>query len=352
MYYYTSIFIIRGENMNKLKVAIIGCGSIYKNHADSLLHSEYADLSIVVDINEERAKEAAREYNCSYDTDYKNILKNKDIDIINICTPHYLHPIIAIDAMKAGKHVFTEKPMSISVKDAEEMIQVAKEYNVALGVCFQNRFNPTSVKVKQILDSGDLGDVKGIKGIVTWFRDEEYYTKSGWRGSFKTEGGGVLINQAIHTLDLMQWFGGGVNKLKANIDTRVLSNAIEVEDTADATLYFNNGARGIFFATNCYTSNSPVEIEINCKNGTLHLLDEQLFLTKDGDTKLIANDKIGNSKYKSYWGLSHSKLIERFYESVLNNTHVGYVSGEDGVKTIEIIQAIYRSSAGHAWINI
>jgi predicted dehydrogenase len=338
--------------MNKLKVAIIGCGAIYKNHADALIDNNYAELKYVVDINESKAKEAAKLYNCEYLTDFQQILDNPEIDAIDICTPHYLHAPMAIAAMKAGKHVFTEKPMSIAVKEAEEMITVAKQYNRHLGVCFQNRFNSTTVKALEVLNSGTLGSVKGIKGFVTWIRDEKYYTESGWRGSFKTEGGGVLINQAIHTIDLMQWIGGGVEKLKANVDTRTLSQVIEVEDTADATIVFKNGAKGIFYCTNSYTTNSPVEIEIHCDKGNLHIIDEELYLVKDGKKENLATDKIGNNKYKSYWGLSHSILIAKFYEAVYNNDFSTYVSGEDGIATIKIIDAIYKSSAGHKWINL
>jgi UDP-N-acetyl-2-amino-2-deoxyglucuronate dehydrogenase len=338
--------------MNKLKAAIIGCGAIYRNHADALVDSQFAELKLVVDINEERAKQAAQDYNCIYSTDFYKVLEDKTIDVIHLCTPHYLHGVMAKAAMKSGKHVFTEKPMSISTKEAKEMIKDSKEYNRHLAVCFQNRYNNTSVKAKEILEGGSLGSIKGVKGFVTWYRDENYYTESGWRGSFSTEGGGVLINQSIHTIDLIQWLAGGITRVKANVDTRKLDKVIEVEDTADATFVFNNGSHGIYYATNCYSTNSPVEIEIHCEKGMIQLKDEQLYVTIDGKTELVASDKIGNNKYKSYWGLSHSIHINNFYRGVIEDNSEYYVTGEEGIKTLEIIEAIYRSSAGHRWINL
>ena len=208
--------------MEKMGAAVIGCGAISGVHADALRESQYAELLCVVDIKEDRAKKAADRYSCQWETDYRKVLDNKDIHVIHVCTPHYLHADMAIEGLKAGKHVLVEKPVAINVEQAKKMLEASKKYKSFLGVCFQNRYNPTSVVAKQILDSGELGKVLGIKGLVTWYRDEEYYSSSGWRGSFDTEGGGVLINQSIHTLDLMQWFGGDIESSKGGVYTKFL----------------------------------------------------------------------------------------------------------------------------------
>ena len=331
--------------MDQIKAAIIGCGAIYRNHADALKSSGIAHLAAVVDINEERAKVAASQYGCSYYTDYREMLKDSSIQVVHICTPHYLHASMSIEAMKAGKHVFTEKPMALDEAQAEEMIEKSKLYGKHLGVCFQNRCNNTSIKAKEMLSKGSLGKVLGAKGFVTWHRDEPYYTESGWRGSFKTEGGGVLINQAIHTIDLMQWLVGGVNEIKANVDTRLLDKVIEVEDTADATMYFNNGAVGLFYATNCYTTNSPVEVEIHCEKGRLSLVENDLYLIEGSTRTLLVTDKSEDPTYKSYWGVSHKTLIDKFYKSVATPGLCEYVTAEDGIETMKIINGIYKSSA-------
>lgn len=331
--------------MEKVGAAVIGCGAIYGVHADALQESEYAKLLYVVDIREERAKKAADRYSCQWETDYRKILDNKDIQVIHVCTPHHLHAEMAIEGLKAGKHVLVEKPVTINVEQAKLMLKASKKYKGFLGVCFQNRYNPTSVVAKQILDSGELGKILGIKGIVTWSRDKEYYLSSGWRGSFNTEGGGVLINQSIHTLDLMQWFGGDVESIRGSVSTKYLGDAIEVEDTADAVINFKNGARGIFYATNCYTTNSPVELEIHCEKGTLTIRDGELIKSSDGVKQKIVDENNRSSPYKSYWGRSHATLIRHFYEAIRNSDPKGVISVEEGMKSLKIIDGIYKSAS-------
>jgi hypothetical protein len=174
---------------------------------------------------------------------------------------------------------------------------------------------------------------------VTWHRDKEYYVNSSWRGRFETEGGGVLINQAIHTLDLMQWFGGKVDSIKGHVDTSVLEDIIEVEDTANATIYYENGAIGIFYATNTFTTNSPVEIQMDFEKGSLRLCGGKLVLSQNKSETLVVDDSKKNIKYKSYWGYSHEKQINEFYKAVLNKAYSGYVSIKEGNKAIKMIFA-------------
>lgn len=330
--------------MENIGVGIIGCGAIFGVHADAIANNPSVKLIAVADIMEEKAKTAAERYQCTYYTDYKEILGDSRINAIHICTPHYLHAPMAIEALNVGKHVMVEKPVALNVKQAWEMVEAARKNKKLLGVAFQNRFNNTSVKMKEILCEGRLGQIKGMKGLVTWHRDEPYYTQSGWRGKFATEGGGVLINQAIHTLDLMQWLAGEVEAIKGHVDTRVLDNVIEVEDTADATIYFKNGAVGLFYATNGYTTNSSVELEVHCEKGVLNIKDGNLTLTAGKKTEHITDDH-HNGKYKAYWGDSHKKLIDRFYHCIFNKDEKGYVAGEEGITALQMIECIYRSSA-------
>lgn len=341
--------------MDRLGAAIIGCGNIHKVHAEAIKNSEYADLIAVVDIDEQKAKSSAELYDCRYYIDYKEMLKDKNISVVHICTPHYLHVPMAIEAIKAGKHVLTEKPVGMNVKEINEMVETADKYGKFVGAAFQNRFRDNSVKAKEILENGQLGDIKAIKAFVTWHRDGAYYTKSDWRGKYATEGGGVMINQAIHTIDLMQWLVGEVESIKGHIDTRVLEKVIEVEDTAEATLFYKNGAVGIFYATNCYSINSGVEIEIVCSDGILKINDDELILSKAGiNTTLISNMKEQNSEkiYKSYWGNNHNKLIAQFYNCILSGKKAGYTSAKDGIPSIKIIEAIYKSSKENVRVNL
>lgn len=330
------------KDMKKIGAAIIGCGAIFGIHADAVVKSEAAELIAVVDIRESAAKKAASRYNCEYYTDYREMLNDPKVQAVHICTPHHLHAPMAIEAMKAGKHVLTEKPVAISISEAAEMAETAKTCKKHLAVCFQNRFNPTSIKAKEVIDSGVLGDIKGIKGIVTWYRTESYYKESDWRGYWKTAGGGVLINQAIHTLDLMQWFGGEMEGIMGHADTRCFRNAAEVEDTAEATIFFKNGAKGIFYGTNCYTDNSAVLIEVHCEKGLLTIQDGELYMTRNGKRELLACDQTASGE-KAYWGLSHEKLIKHFYECLLHD-RTDYISASDAAASIEMIEGIYKSS--------
>lgn len=191
--------------MKKLNSAIIGCGSIHTVHAEALVSSAHANLYAVCDIDEARASNSAEKYNCRAFSDYHEMLNDSNIDVVHICTPHYLHAPMAIAAMKSGKHVLCEKPIATSTGDAEEMIRVSRETGKKLGICFQNRYNTTSQKIKDTLVSGKAGKILGAKAFVTWHRDKSYYDSGEWRGTWEKEGGGVLImgdgdNYSIHGL--------------------------------------------------------------------------------------------------------------------------------------------------------
>jgi UDP-N-acetyl-2-amino-2-deoxyglucuronate dehydrogenase len=244
--------------------------------------------------------------------------------------------------MQSGRNVFTEKPISISSSGAEEMIRVSAETGKKLGVCFQNRYNNTSVKLKELLDSGKLGRIIGAKAFVTWQRGEEYYASGDWRGTWDKEGGGVLINQSIHTLDLLQWLLGDIDKLKGTADTRLLGKVIEVEDTAEATIIFKNGATALFYATNCYVANSPVEIEIICEKAQIKLTGDLTINYNNGEVETISQIDVKTGK-KAYWGSGHSIIINDYYMRLLNGKDIA-VDGKQAIKTIKIIEAIYESS--------
>lgn len=328
--------------MKKLNAAVVGCGAIHRNHADAIADCPEVRLYAVCDIKEDRAVEAAGRYNCKYYTDFKEMLECKEIDVIHLCTPHYLHAPMAVEAMRKGKHVLTEKPMAMTPEEAGEMIKVSEETGKVLGVCFQNRYNAVSVRIKELLDSGVAGKVLGAKASVTWCRDEKYYTGSGWRGKWSTEGGGVLINQAIHTLDLLQWFLGEIESIRANVDTRLLEGIIEVEDTAEAMIKFSSGAAALFYATNNYPINSPIEIEIICENAVMKLVDNLTVKYKDGREETVSENERKTGE-KAYWGLSHRYLIQDYYEKLLKNEKFE-LNGYEGIKALKIIRGIYESS--------
>lgn len=331
--------------MKAFRSAVIGCGNISRRHTEALTTGNYAELVAVCDIREDRARAAGEKFGVDYYTDYRDLLARKDIDCVHICTPHYLHAPIAIAAFAAGKHVFTEKPMATTPEDAEAMIRAAEEAGKYLGVCFQNRYKFINAKVRELVLSGIYGKPIGGKGIVTWYRDVPYYADSGWRGSFETEGGGVLINQSIHTLDLLIWTLGDPADIRATcgIFSELLEGKIEVEDTATAHLRFKGGATALFFATNAWKSNSPIEFEIQCENALLIAADDALTIHHADKRVERIMDTTPKTDDKSYWGNCHSIIIEDFYASIAEGRPFA-VDGHEGIRALRVIDGIYKAS--------
>jgi UDP-N-acetyl-2-amino-2-deoxyglucuronate dehydrogenase len=342
--------------MSKFKVAIIGCGNIFPMHASSIQLSDAAELVAICDNKEDRAKQAAEKYNCNFYTSYEEMLDKEEIDVVHICTPHYLHAPMTAYAASKGKHILTEKPMSITTEDARGMVEVCERNGVTLGVIFQNRYNPGSQLIKDAIVDGSLGQVLGAKCSVTWNRSDEYYSKSDWKGTWEKEGGGVLIDQAIHTMDLMRWFvGEEIEYVDAQIGNRA-HEIIEVEDSVEGVIKFKNGIFGGFHAINYYSYDAPVEIEIHCVKGIAKMVgDKATIIYSDG--KVVTVDKNPNEVIdygegvKIYWGVSHMKQIRDYYDS-LNNGGVLYIDGKEALKTQEMIAGIYQSGKEHKRIYL
>lgn len=327
----------------ELGVAIIGCGAISPLHAKAITGIAGVKLLTVADTNIHKAAFMGEEYACQAIDDYRHILKDDRIDIVHLCTPHYLHASMAIELLRAGKHVLTEKPMAVDLPSAYRMIEAAQHSTGQLGVVFQNRYNEASIYIKKATQLETYGRLLCMKGVVTWHRNESYYRDSEWRGRWSTEGGGALINQTIHTLDLLQWFGGEVASVKGRISTDVLHGVIEVEDTAHACIEFNSKVRGLFYGTNTYLTNSPVELELVYEEGVLSLRRDHVYLWKDGRETLLCKPNNLTTKGKDYWGTGHQRLIEDFY-SHIHNRQKFWLDGTEGIKVLELIAEIYRSS--------
>jgi predicted dehydrogenase len=333
--------------MKKLKVAVIGCGNIFPMHAVPISKREGLELVAVCDLKEARAKEKAEEFTCAYYTDYIEMFHEKDLDVVHICLPHYLHAPVAIEAARRKIHVLTEKPMSIIYEDAQRMVETAKNNDVILGVIFQNRYNQGSVLIKKMLENGALGKIKAGKLSVSWHRPDEYYSRSDWKGTWEKEGGGVVIDQAIHTMDLMRWFvDSEIEYIDANISNRA-HEMIEVEDTAEGVIKYRNGVLTAFHAINYYSYDAPVTIELHCENGIAKMIAERGIVTLDNGREYIAdNDPKETFSYgggaKGYWGISHVKQINNFYDSLEGCGKVD-ITSEEALKTQRMICAVYES---------
>jgi predicted dehydrogenase len=333
--------------MNKYRVGIVGCGNIFPMHAISVNSLDCAEVVAVCDVKKERAKEKAREFNCNYYLDYKEMIDKENLDVIHICLPHYLHAPVAIYSAKAGVNILTEKPMSIKLEDAEEMVNTAKSNKITLGVIFQNRYNPGSQLIKKTLESGELGKIISGKLSVTWNRSDEYYSKSDWKGTWDMEGGGVIIDQAIHTMDLMRWFvNSEIDYIDANISNRA-HDIIQVEDSAEGLIKYRNGVVSAFHTINYYGYDAPVEIELFCEKGIAKIIaDKGIVSFHDGREFTADNNPNETFNYgngsKGYWGVSHVKQIKNFYKSLLTGDTPD-ITGEEAIKTQKMICAIYES---------
>lgn len=342
--------------MKIFNTAIVGCGNIFPMHAQSVKALENAKIVAVCDVKEDRAREKAQEFNCSFYTNYKEMLSKEDIDVVHICLPHYLHSEVAIYAARLGKNILTEKPMSIKLEDAENMIKAVKENNVTLGVIFQNRYNPGSKLIKNTLQSGELGKILSGKIEVTWDRSDEYYTHSDWKGTWEMEGGGVIIDQAIHTMDLMRWFvDSDIDYIDANISNRA-HEIIQVEDSAEGVIKYKNGVVTAFHAINYYTYDAPVRIELHCENGIANMIGDCAHIKlKDGREFIADNNPedvfdYGNGA-KGYWGTSHKKEIKNYYNAISNGIQPD-ITGEEAIKTQKMICSIYESGKNRSKIKL
>lgn len=338
--------------MKTLNAAIIGGGAIHTCHVNALRQMPGVHLRALVDSNSETGLKLAMAYQCRFYQDYREMLLDDEIDVVHICTPHFEHKSMILAALAAGKQVFCEKPVGMNGGEIIEIAQAAQHAPGLLGVCYQNRLNPTSQRIRRELAEGENGRMLSIKAVLTWSRSGAYYTESPWRGRFATEGGSLLINQAIHTLDLMQWFAGGVTRLKGVVDSGELADVTEAEDSAMATLHFANGARGLFYATNCHTTDSPLLMEIHCENATLQLCDNALWRIRNGERVKLVSDASPNGAAKSYWGLGHQHAIGDFYAAIQSPEKADYTDIREAGKSINLVEAIYRSSQMRQWIVI
>ena len=234
-----------------MRVAVIGLGVIGKVHIKVIRETE-DELVAVCDTDEEKL---ALYPNVKGYTDYVTMLDEIKPDIVHICTPHYLHTEMILDSLKRDIHTLCEKPICIKEEDIPIILEAKKRSKAQLGVCFQNRYNPATLFVKEYLQDQQL---LFAHGELRWHRDKKYYAQDKWRGSKATEGGGVLINQALHTIDLLQYFCGMPKSVTAVCENRTLQGVIDVEDTANVTMYGKNEAT--MYATNAADKDYPVEI--------------------------------------------------------------------------------------------
>lgn len=326
-----------------LRVAIIGLGTISYIHQLGIEQSNHGELVAVCDTNPATKHDYAE---LPFYDDYEEMLKKENLDVVHICLPHDLHTPIAEKCVEYGVHVFLEKPLSLSYKEGVHLSEVASKSDYKVGVSFQNRYNQTTEELISILKNrpeSEVGKIKAVKGVVTWFRPESYYEAQPWRGEIDRAGGGTIINQSIHTLDLMQLFAGEVKAGKGQL-LNLTDYDIEVEDTAVANYEFENNISGIYFATNGYAVNSPVEIEVTTEKRRFVIRDYKLYEYKinQDDPLLITADDIFEGT-KSYYGQGHLLAIRSFYKAIVEDTEA-YITIEEALGSMMMIDLLRESS--------
>lgn len=330
--------------MKKYKFALIGCGRISYKHINAINKIENTELVAVCDIQKERAKDKGEENNIPWYTDFQKMMENEEIDIVSILTESGKHAQIFKDIAQYKKNVIVEKPMALTLKNADEMIKTADETGIKLFVVKQNRFNPPVQLLRRALEQGRFG--KLILGTVRvrWHRDQAYYDQDSWRGTWKDDGG-VFTNQASHHLDLLEWMMGDVESVFAKSGTFL--HLIEVEDTGVALFQFTNGALGTFEATTC---TNPVDLEgsisILGENGTVEIGGFAVNEMKvwNFKEKQEYDEEVFSSSYipQNIYGYGHELYLKNVIDAIQNNLK-GLVEGIEGRRSLELINAIYES---------
>lgn len=323
-------------------VALIGCGSISRNHIHAIRDLEEMGrvrLVALCDIVPEAAEKLSCEEQISVPiyTDYREMLLKEKPDAVHICTPHHLHTRMAIFALEHQINVFLEKPLCILPEDLERIAEAEKKSTAMLCVCYQNRFLNAVTRAKEMIGTEQVGSPLGARAFVTWCRGGEYYTQSPWRGKIATEGGSVLMNQSIHTLDLLLWFLGDPERVEGAIGNYHTAAYNDTEDTAHLYMTFPDGKVGIFYATTAYCVSSKIELEIVCEKKVLKLTGDKLSV--DGVPVLL--EQPGKNRGKEVWGKGHGILIARFYEALEKN-EPSPVPLEEAARSLKTLWALYQ----------
>ncbi|AGZ41646.1 Gfo/Idh/MocA family protein [Actinoplanes friuliensis] len=322
------------------RAALIGCGDVSVVHLEAIAELPGVELAGVCDTDPGRARAASERYGVPAFTDHHELLTAVRPEVVHVTTPHHQHVDVAIDCLDAGAGILVEKPVAHTVEEADRLVAATRSRpELRAGICLQNRYNTTSRAAHDLLASGELGTVLGASATVLWHREAAYYAARPWRGQVRNSGGGVLINQAIHTLDLLQWLLGDVVGVRGH-SGRYLLKDIDVEDTAHAVLEHAGGARSTFFATVTHVTDSPVTIEIVTERAVLLIRGDLTVTYADGRVETVAERPPGSGG-RAYWGASHELLIADFYRTLAGPAPF-WISPQEGAGSLRLVHRIYH----------
>lgn len=334
-----------------VRFGIVGCGHIAKRHAEHITAHPEAELVACHDINQSKGREFANANNIAFFQDLDEMLGDKEIDIVNVCTPNGSHYEIAIKALESGKHTLVEKPMALTTKDCEEMIKASLINNKQLFVVKQNRYNPPIVALKQLIQDKKLGQVYYVLVNCFWNRNKEYYLRSDWKGK-KQEDGGTLYTQFSHFVDIFYYLFGDVdlssiNGITANVNHQEL---IEFEDTGSFTFRFKSGALGsLNYTTSAFNKNMEGSITIFAENATVKVGGQYLNTLEYQETNGFEIENIPSpnkaNDYGYYQGsMSNHDLVISNVVNTLNGREKIMTNAMEGLKVVEIIENMYGAT--------
>lgn len=333
----------------KVRVAVIGVGGMGYTHARMSSELEEFELVALADINPDRAREMGEEWECPHYTSHEELLENEELDAVTIATPHYFHPPIAIDGFAAGLHVLSEKPIGVRVGEAEKMGEAARKAGKLFAVMFQARTRPEIRKARELIENGELGELKRSLLVAPCFRSQAYYDSGTWRATWAGEGGGVMMNQAPHSMDLFTLLGGMPSRVRGRCAT--LMHEIEVEDHAEGMLEYENGACGYVYMSTCEAG--PTVLEFVGDKGRLRIEGGELSFWRYSPAVSEFN-----RENTEMWGRpdieqvelelpecesGHRELMRNFGRAILDGEPL-VAPGEEGLKSLELANAITLSA--------
>jgi UDP-N-acetyl-2-amino-2-deoxyglucuronate dehydrogenase len=328
-----------------VRYGIVGCGHIAKKHVDAIAATDGAELVAVCDTNPDRMAPIAREGIRGY-TDLEQMLKDSPVDVVSICTPSGLHAELAIRAAEAGKHLVVEKPMAMTLDEADRMIDACEKNGVLMTVVHPNRFRPAVIELKRRMEEGAFGTIGHANATVRWNRNQSYYDQAPWRGT-RSMDGGVLMNQAIHNLDLLLWLMGDVEEVASYQATRI--RRIEAEDTSVSVLRFKSGALGVIeAAVTVYPRNLEESLAIFGEKGTAVIGGPTANWVKTWRfadlTEEEAQATIARVEEDPYGVPGHQCIIEDMTEAIRTGRQPK-ITGEDGRRALGLAVACNRAAA-------
>jgi UDP-N-acetyl-2-amino-2-deoxyglucuronate dehydrogenase len=338
-----------------LRFGLVGAGAISTQHLEALAAIPGARATAVASASVERARAAGERWGVAWTTDLDELLGRDDVDAVTISTPSGLHPGQALAALRRGKHVLVEKPIALSVDAADEVAREARARGLVAATVSQRRFEPVTKAIHEAVASGALGRLVMVVAEGFYHRPQSYYDSAAWRGTVALDGG-VLMNQAIHIIDLLRWIGGPVHRVAAHVET--IGHRMEAEDTATVSLRFVNGALGAILATTCATTEQPTALRIHGEMGRIHLSGEEP-VTWDVPGRALpstppseATD--GTPGRSATWGTSAVGYVRQYTDFVaaVRDGRDPAVTAEDGAAAVAIVAAAYESSRTGKSISI